>query len=57
MKLFDGVRFMGMSLSTLVLILVEAIHEIKYKYRHDEKREKCKTVYKVASAVLNTQTL
>ena len=57
MKLFDGVRFIGISLSTLVLILVEAIHEIKYKYRHDEKREKCKTVYKVASAVLNTQTL
>ena len=48
---------MGISLLTLFLILVEAIHEIKYKYRLDEKREKCKIVYKVASAVLNTQTL
>ena len=49
---------MASSLSNLVNNLAEGIHEMKFKYRHDnEKCENCRLNANIASAFLNTQML
>ena len=58
MQFIDSTRFMESSLSNLVNNLTEAIHKIKCKYGHDDKKnvklEKSKT--KISSIFLYTQT-
>ena len=53
LQFIDSARFMASSLSNLVSNLSERIHEIKCKYRHDDKKfETCEITYEICDCFL-----
>ena len=54
LQFIDSARFMTSSLSNVIDTLAERIHNIKCKYRHDNKKVKrVELNKKIKSAVLN----
>ena len=53
LQFIDSARFMASSLLNLVNNLADAIHKIKCKYRHDDKkREACEIAYEICDYFL-----